>query len=74
MHYTIQKPRVSIIIIIGKSIIGIHTFILHGCFKVIKSDDKRIYNVTKDLLDSSGLSLHQRNLKLFCSAVFHIII
>ncbi len=33
MHYTIQKPRVSIIIIIiiiiiiGKSIIGIQTFI-----------------------------------------------
>ncbi len=30
-----------------KFIIEINTFIKQGCFKLIKSDDKNIYNATK---------------------------
>ncbi len=32
----------------GREIIEINTFIQQGCFKLIKSDDKDICNVTKD--------------------------
>ncbi len=44
------------------------------CFKLIKSDDKGIYNVTKNYISdkccSSELAIHQGNLKQFYSAVF----
>ncbi len=47
--------------------IEMNTFILQGCFKLIKSDDK-----DENVYDS--FMIHERNLQRFYSAVFNIII
>ncbi|XDV46539.1 hypothetical protein PO909_014421, partial [Leuciscus waleckii] len=46
-----------------------NTFIQQGCIKLIKSDSKDIYNVTKDSISnkccSFELSIHQRIMKMY---------
>ncbi len=82
MHYTIKKLGVSIQYIyiqfkkhFCKGITEINTFILQGCFKLIKRDDKTLQKVSiSDKCCSSELSIHQSNLKKRNSAVFNIII
>ncbi len=59
IHYTIQKLGVCIICW-GGGVIEINICIQQGCFKLIKSDDRDIYNVTKDFYFREML-LNQKN-------------
>jgi len=57
--YAFLCPRVIFVVVVVVVFKAVNTFIQQGCFKLIKSDNKDIYNVTRDFYFKYMLFFHQ---------------